>query len=244
MTAACDAPRSLTRSPEPAPDMTILLADGDPAAARTLGAFAGRFGYRVVVSRDGVEAVLDAAVRRPDVLLITAALAGVPSDAVVRALERKAVRPVVLCADCDDAPDGPSLRLVSSACVDKPYDAQAVGAHLIDARARRARSGNDRRISSGDAVLDVATRDLLIGGRSVTLPARECELLQYLMQRSGEPVTRDQIERDVWHGQCTTNTINVHIRRLRVRLGDDTDNPVILRTIRGTGFMFVPPSRT
>lgn len=80
-----------------------------------------------------------------------------------------------------------------------------------------------------------------MAGRAVHLPLREFELLQYLMRNADRTVTREQIMRHVWHAavNTSTNTIAVHVKRLRARLGDEDDQ--LIQTVRGVGYRLVTP---
>jgi DNA-binding response OmpR family regulator len=83
--------------------------------------------------------------------------------------------------------------------------------------------------------VDLERREVTRDGRTTELSQREAELLRYLASARGHPVTRDEILQRVWgldpHG-ITTRTIDMHIARLREKLGGD-----VLRTVRGQGYM-------
>ncbi|HEV8166319.1 MAG TPA: helix-turn-helix domain-containing protein, partial [Actinomycetota bacterium] len=71
----------------------------------------------------------------------------------------------------------------------------------------------------------------------------EFKLLHLLMSRAERLVTRDEISARLWGGdQQRSNTITVHVRRLRERLGDDPHHPKVIQTVRGLGYRFIPPA--
>jgi DNA-binding response OmpR family regulator len=70
---------------------------------------------------------------------------------------------------------------------------------------------------------------------------REMRLLQLMMTQADRVVTREQIRDAVWGGVPWSNTITVHVQRLRQRLGDDQDDPKLILTVRGVGYRLVPP---
>ena len=123
----------------------------------------------------------------------------------------------------------------------------------IDARirvsiGRQARS-NERPdeeahiIRSGEVVVDEATYTAKISGRVLDLTFKEFELLKYLAQHPGRVFTRDQLLQEVWGYDYFggTRTVDVHVRRLRAKLG--TDNEALIGTVRNVGYRFVlPPS--
>ncbi len=78
-------------------------------------------------------------------------------------------------------------------------------------------------------------------GRRVELPERERDLLRYLVQNAGRAISRDEILSRVWRidpGGVPTRTIDVHIGRLREKLGDDSSSPSLILTVHGKGYMF------
>ena len=121
----------------------------------------------------------------------------------------------------------------------------------IDARirvsiGRQARS-NERPdeeahiIRSGEVVVDEATYTAKISGRVLDLTFKEFELLKYLAQHPGRVFTRDQLLQEVWGYDYFggTRTVDVHVRRLRAKLG--TDNEALIGTVRNVGYRFVLP---
>jgi DNA-binding response OmpR family regulator len=92
--------------------------------------------------------------------------------------------------------------------------------------------------------LDPAAGQVRVRGREVGLALREFQLLHLLMLHAGRVVTRAQIRQLVWsRDDETSNTITVHIRRLRSRLGDDLADPKIIVSVRGIGYRLDPPGR-
>ncbi len=80
-------------------------------------------------------------------------------------------------------------------------------------------------------------------GQPLHLPLREFELLQYLMSHAEKVVTRAELHEALWGAGATpeTNTLAVHIRRLRDRLGDDPKDPQLIQTVRGLGYRLAAP---
>ncbi len=95
-------------------------------------------------------------------------------------------------------------------------------------------------ITSGDLVIDEASYSARIGGRALDLTYKEFELLKYLAQHPGRVFTRAQLLQEVWGYDYFggTRTVDVHIRRLRAKLGGDYE--VLIGTVRNVGYRFVP----
>jgi DNA-binding response OmpR family regulator len=89
----------------------------------------------------------------------------------------------------------------------------------------------------GDLSLDRVRRVLSHGGRSVELTVRECELLEYLIRRQGQDVSRDDLARDVWREPVAglTNVIDVYVSYLRKKL-TQLNHSTVIRTVRGVGY--------
>jgi len=98
-------------------------------------------------------------------------------------------------------------------------------------------------IRSGEVVVDDATYTARLGGRPLDLTFKEFELLKYLAQHPGRVFTRDQLLQEVWGYDYFggTRTVDVHVRRLRAKLGPE--NEALIGTVRNVGYRFVlPPS--
>jgi DNA-binding response OmpR family regulator len=98
-----------------------------------------------------------------------------------------------------------------------------------------------------DVRLDPETRRVWRGPEEIVLSRKEFDLVQALISRPGEIVTRDELMRDVWHTTFWTSskTIDVHLGWVRRKLGDDSRRPHLITTIRGKGLRFekVDPTR-
>ena len=91
-----------------------------------------------------------------------------------------------------------------------------------------------------DVELDPETRRAWRAGREIVLSRKEFDLVEALMSRAGDIVTRDELMRTVWHTNFWTSskTIDVHLGWVRRKLGDDTRSPTLITTIRGKGLRF------
>ena len=91
-----------------------------------------------------------------------------------------------------------------------------------------------------DVELDPETRRAWRAGREIVLSRKEFDLVEALMARAGDIVTRDELMRTVWHTNFWTSskTIDVHLGWVRRKLGDDTRRPTLITTIRGKGLRF------
>jgi DNA-binding response OmpR family regulator len=109
--------------------------------------------------------------------------------------------------------------------------------------AARDDDGDDHVIRSGEVVVDDATYTASIGPRTLDLTFKEFELLKYLAQHPGRVFTRDQLLQEVWGYDYFggTRTVDVHVRRLRAKLGPEHET--LIGTVRNVGYRFVLPTK-
>ena len=98
-------------------------------------------------------------------------------------------------------------------------------------------------IRSGEVVVDDATYTARLGGRALDLTFKEFELLKFLAQHPGRVFSRQQLLQEVWGYDYFggTRTVDVHVRRLRAKLGPE--NETLIGTVRNVGYRFVLPSK-
>ena len=93
---------------------------------------------------------------------------------------------------------------------------------------------------AGPVRVDTRRYEVHLRGREIRVTAREFELLVFLIRQRGLVASAAQISDAVWHGPTTTNTVTVHINRLRTKLGDDPHHGIMIRTVRGVGYRLAP----
>ena len=121
----------------------------------------------------------------------------------------------------------------------RDVDVVRLALHEPTAIARRDEPQDDDRAGDG-VVIDISRKRVLIDGESAAFTFKEFELLQYLVLREGATIERTELVSSLWHGASEEEapgerTIDVHVRRLRVKLGRYED---IVRTVRGVGYRF------
>jgi DNA-binding response OmpR family regulator len=105
---------------------------------------------------------------------------------------------------------------------------------------RRSEFATEERMKVGSIVIDRAAREVLLGGASVSLTAKEFSLLAYLSERRGKVVSREELLRRVWGSRYEggARTVDIHVRRLRAKLG----SALPLVTLRGSGYKLEAPA--
>ncbi|GAB3287920.1 winged helix-turn-helix transcriptional regulator [Parasphingorhabdus pacifica] len=115
---------------------------------------------------------------------------------------------------------------------------------LLTSRRQSASTGDGESLTVGDLVIEETTYTARLKGRALELTYKEFELLKYLAQHVGRVFTRAQLLQEVWGYDFFggTRTVDVHVRRLRSKLGPEYD--AMIGTVRNVGYKFVRPSRS
>jgi len=214
--------------------MRILLVDDDPKLAAALAKGLRAHAYAVDVASDADAALLRAAVYDYDVVLLDVMLPGQDGFAVCRALRGRGVAAPVLMLTARDAV-GDRIRGLDAGADDylpKPFDFGELLAR-IRALLRRAPAEREPELRAGALVVDPATHAVTLDGRAIELTAREFAVLEYLIRRPGEVVTRTALLEHVWDENFdgSTNVVDVYVGYLRRKL-----RPPLIATVRGVGF--------
>jgi DNA-binding response OmpR family regulator len=176
----------------------------------------------------------------PEVVLIDAAENPGHAHAVLRALrEREATTPVVAVVERAD--------LERFAWEDLADEILFPGAPAAEIRVRmamlrrRTGAGDGSTIRLGQMTVDVDTYRVTIGGRPLDLTFKEFEVLRFLASRPGRVFTRPTLLREVWGYDFYggTRTVDVHVRRLRAKLGPEHEH--LIETVRGVGYRAAEP---
>jgi DNA-binding response OmpR family regulator len=223
----------------------LVIADPDETAARELGDELARHHVDTEVCTETADALLAAGTMRPDAVLLAAEQPGLPTAEIVRALGRRVGVPVVVgIGEAGGDAAAAALAAGATACIARPYRVPEL---IPIMRAIRPESIGtlEPPLVRGNLILDPATLEVRLNNEVIPLPLREYRLLRFLMENADRVVTRDQIYGAIWAGNSTdaSNTLAVHIKRLRERLGDDSKNPQIIYTVRGVGYRLNPPGQ-
>jgi DNA-binding response OmpR family regulator len=216
---------------------TLVLTDGDVAIATQLMEEATELGIRTTWCRDGPEALLTVGAESPDVLVIAARTDTVDTVSVASAVRNRSTLPILVGSEVgEDDLARSALVAGASAVIARPYDISAIAPFVLGNNARQEREF----FVAGPIQVDRRGYETRVRGRHVQLTQRELELLTYLIERRGDVASSDEISHAVWGRASDTNTVAVHVRRLREKLGHDAEHGEFIRTIRGAGYRLAP----
>jgi len=220
--------------------MRILVVEDEQKVADALREGLEGERYEVVVERTGEAAFFRVNTETFDVVLLDLNLPGRDGLEILRALRQRQMGTPVLVLTARDSLEDRVIGLDSGAddYLVKPFAFAELLAR-VRALVRRGRVAESPRLTLGDLEMDLVTRKVTRGGRSVELTVREFELLEFLLRYQDQVVSRETLARDVWKETARTtpldNVIDVHIARLRRKV--DLDQVVkLIHTVRGVGF--------
>ena len=222
----------------------MLVVEDEESFVEALTVGLPREGFELRVARDGIEAVNLFDVVRPDLVLLDLMLPGMSGIDVCRHIRKSSNTPVIILTAKDSEVDTVvGLEVGADDYVTKPYRLRELVARMR-AVMRRAPTGvqalESELVEVGDVRLDAARREVTVRGEVVTLPRKEFELLEQLMNNAGRVLTRDRLLDEVWGSDYVgdTKTLDVHIRRLRSKVENDPTRPTRITTIRGVGYRY------
>jgi two-component system OmpR family response regulator len=227
------------------PDKIILLVEDDEVMALTLSRYLEKQNFRVITETDGNNVL--AAIERhdPDALILDLNLPGKDGFEVCREVRASFDDPIImLTARDEDIDQIIGLELGADDYITKPAEPRLIHARLKAIMRRRDTVTNsvNRQDSHsfGNFSINKSTRSVKLGGEEITLTTADFDLLWLLASSAGRIVSRDDIQknlRGIEHDGLD-RSIDMKISRLRKRLGDDTDNPNRIKTVRGKGYLF------
>jgi len=214
----------------------ILIVEDDAALARVLSDNLTFDGFEVQWVSDGNAALHAVRTFTPDLAVLDLMLPGMSGFELCGLLRRHGHTPIIiLSARGQKADKLRGLNLGADDYVSKPFDPDELAARMRALR-RRAAGRASALLQHGELAVDPAARTVRRQGQPVELSAREFDVLLTLLEVSPRVLSRAQIEERLyrWGGGLESNAIEVHVHRLRRKLGDD-----VIRTLRGVGY-FVP----
>jgi DNA-binding response OmpR family regulator len=221
--------------------MRVLVVEDEQKVANALREGLEGEAFHVVLETTGEGAYFRVTTETFDVVLLDLGLPGRSGLEILSALRQRGLKTPVLVLTARDTVQDRVIGLDAGAddYLVKPFAFAELVAR-IRALVRRGRSTEAPRLTAGDLTMDLVTRKVARGARSVELTVREFELLEYLLRLQAQVVSREALARDVWKETSRStpldNVIDVHIARLRRKVDTETDLKLI-HTVRGVGFM-------
>ena len=221
---------------------TVLIVDDEPRIVALARDYLEHDGFTVISASDGLSALCAIRERQPDLLVLDLGLPGPDGLRVARVIRRYSTLPIIMLT----ARDGELSRILgleigADDYVTKPFSPRELAARVRAVLRRVARAAEPaERIKSGELTIEVADRQVEVGGRSVELTPTEFALLVALARSPGRVFTRSQLLAAIGGltDKAYERAIDAHVKNLRHKLEPDPASPRYLLTVYGVGYRF------
>ena len=220
---------------------SVLIVDDDPKILELVRAYLLRAGYAVVTAVDGEDALRKIEAHRPNLVVLDVMLPHVDGLVLARHLRDEHDNLPILMMSARGTVNDRITGLVEGAddYLAKPFSPAELVAR-VNALMRRSSPGDlpTETLHHGDLHIDLERREVLCAGRIVTLSDVEFRLVVTLIRANGRVLSRDHLVESVYGlgGEVTGRAIDVAIKRIRTKLGDDVEAPRYISTVRGAGY--------
>jgi two-component system OmpR family response regulator len=221
----------------------LLIEDDDQTADEIVAELVHR-GFHVERAATGTTGLEKARAAEQDVIIVDRLLPEIDGLTIVETLRRSQVRTPVLVLSALGAVDDRvrGLRAGGDDYLAKPFALVELMARL-EALLRRPAENRETTLRVGPLELDLIERTAQRGNRRIELLPREFRLLEYMVRREGQMVTRAMLFEEVWNYRFVPNSnlVDVHMGRLRRKVDEPEEAPMI-HSVRGAGFVLRAPA--
>lgn len=221
---------------------SILIVDDEAAIREVIAAALEMAGYRTIEAGNAQDAHAIVVDQKPDLILLDWMMPGTSGVELARRLKRDALTAeipiIMLTAKGEEEHKISGLDAGADDYITKPFSPRELVARLKAVLRRSTPAGLDTIIDIQGLQLDPNSHRVTANDVELNVGPTEFRLLQFFMTHAERAYTRGQLLDQVWGGNVYVDerTVDVHIRRLRIALGDDYKNMV--QTVRGTGYRF------
>ncbi|RNE48965.1 response regulator transcription factor [Corynebacterium alimapuense] len=226
---------------------TILIVEDEESLADPLAFLLRKEGFEAIVAGDGQTALMEFERNDIDIVLLDLMLPGMSGTDVCKQLRTVSSVPVIMVTARDSEIDKVvGLELGADDYVTKPYSSRELIARIRAVLRRRVDSdvlfedAAEQVLEGGRVRMDIERHIVTVAGSPVPMPLKEFALLEYLLRNSGRVLTRGQLIDRIWGADYVgdTKTLDVHVKRLRSKIEEESSRPKQLVTVRGLGYKF------
>jgi len=222
-------------------DIKILLVDDEPDILEIVGYNLSAVGYQVITAKNGVEAVKKAKKHKPQLIILDVMMPemdGIEACEQIRNIpELNETIITFLTARNEDYSQVAGFDAGADDYIAKPIKPKVL-VSKVKALLRRLKEDevSNNVVKIGELTIDRDEYKIILSGKELLLPRKEFELLSLLASKPGKVFKRDEILDKVWGNEVVVGgrTIDVHIRKLREKIGDKS-----FKTVKGVGYKFV-----
>ena len=228
---------------------TVLIIDDDEKLCKLLGQYLMDNGFRTLRLADGSNVLKTLSAETPDIVILDIMLPGKDGLEVLKEIRRDHILPVImLTAKGDDTDRIVGLELGADDYLPKPFNPRELLARMKAVLRRseyRTKDAHEQQhdlsITAGGITLNMAKQTVVVKGNEYELSTAEYRILEVLMKNPNTVLSRDQLM-TLARGRDFTafdRSIDVHISKLRAKVEDDPRTPLRIKTVWGSGYMFV-----
>ena len=223
----------------------VLIVEDEQSLREPLVYLLKKEGFETVEAADGSQAIELFDKGNVDLVLLDLMLPGISGNEVCRIIRQTSQVPIIMLTAKDSEIDKVvGLEIGADDYVTKPYSTRELLARMKAVLRRHTDavpvSETPGVIEVGSVRMDIDRHIVEVHGEKVSMPLKEFELLELLLENANRVLTRGQIIDRVWGSNYfgDTKTLDVHIKRIRSKIEDDPARPVHLLTVRGLGYKF------
>lgn len=222
----------------------IYVIEDDENIRQLVATALQAFGYQVNAFETAGEGIAALEKETPDLMLFDIMLPDIDGVEAVRQIRKnpayESLPIMMLTAKNSELDKVAGLDAGADDYLTKPFGILELKARVQALLRRTARNRRTSVLTGQDITLNCDTRDVTKGDAPLELTFKEFELLKLLMENSERVMTRSELLNLVWgiDFEGETRTLDMHIRTLRQKLGDDAETPRYIRTVRGVGYRF------
>ena len=224
---------------------SILVVDDEETIREVVRRYLELEGFQVYEAADGFEALDAIKTHHPDLIVLDLMLPGIDGLSLTQHLRQDREIPIIMLTAKSEASDRiRGLDLGADDYITKPFSPQEVVSRVraVLRRVDGATASQAQKLIRFDRlVIDPVAHEVTVGGETISLTAKEFELLLYFAEHPQQVFKRSQLLSAVWDDELYTDpsTVTVHIRRLREKIEVDPSDPQHILTVWGVGYKFV-----
>jgi DNA-binding response OmpR family regulator len=222
---------------------TVLVVEDEPGISMALRDELEFEGFRVLTADDGTAGLRALVEEKPDLVLLDLMLPGKNGFEICREARKAGVQtPIIMLTARTEGPDKVrGLDLGADDYVTKPFQLAELVARIRAVLRRYEKDANaeePRAYKVGKLRVDLRKREVLRDGEPVELTRKEFQLLELMLARPGEVITRDDFLNSIWGEDVyvTHRTVDTHMATLRKKIEDDPNRPEYVLSVRGVGY--------
>lgn len=228
---------------------TILLVDDEHEIIKLMEIYFGNEGYRILTAHDGVEALEQLRKERVDLIVLDVMMPNMDGiEACMKIREEQKMPIIMLSAKSMDMDKIMGLSIGADDYVTKPFNPLELVARAKSQLRRyyQFNEGREKRkheLTVDELVINTDTHEVWVDEQPVHLTPREFAVLELLARHQGSVLSMEQIYQQVWKEEYmeSSNTVMVHIRKIREKIEPDKKNPKFIQTVWGVGYKMIKP---